>query len=50
MRIIAGKARGRSLRAPPGSKTRPTTDRVREALFSMIEARLDLQGAEVLDL
>lgn len=50
MRIIAGKARGRELRAPRGLKTRPTTDRVREALFSIIEARLDLEGARVLDL
>lgn len=36
MRVIAGKARGRRLAAVPGSKTRPTTDRVKEAIFSMI--------------
>lgn len=36
MRIIAGEFRGRTLRAPKGMKTRPTTDRVREALFSIL--------------
>ena len=35
-RIIAGRARGAQLRAPAGERTRPTTDRVREALFSML--------------
>lgn len=50
MRIIAGIARGRSLEAPQGVATRPTSDRVREAMFSAIEARLDLSGAQVLDL
>lgn len=38
MRIIAGEAGGRRLRCPPGQGTRPTSDRVREALFSMLEA------------
>jgi 16S rRNA (guanine966-N2)-methyltransferase len=47
MRVIAGSLRGRTLRAPRGSATRPTADRVREALFSII-GRLD--GARVLDL
>lgn len=37
-RIIAGRARGRQLRVPPGERTRPTTDRVREALFSTLAA------------
>jgi 16S rRNA (guanine966-N2)-methyltransferase len=41
MRIIAGKWRGRPLKAPPGHSTRPTSDRVREALFSMLASRLD---------
>ena len=36
MRIIAGEFRGRVLKAPKGSNTRPTTDRVREALFSAL--------------
>ena len=40
MRIIAGQFRGRPLQAPPGPGTRPTADRVREALFSMLASRL----------
>ena len=40
MRIIAGKWRGRPLEAPPGLATRPTADRVRETLFSMLASRL----------
>lgn len=40
MRIIAGKWRGRTLEAPEGRATRPTSDRVREALFSMLASRL----------
>jgi 16S rRNA (guanine966-N2)-methyltransferase len=48
MRVIAGTLRGRRLRAPGGEGTRPTADRVREALFSMLgEAVLQ---ARVLDL
>jgi len=50
MRVIAGEARGRPLRAPKGSATRPTTDRVREALFNALGSQLDLRGARVLDL
>jgi 16S rRNA (guanine966-N2)-methyltransferase len=65
VRVIAGKYGGRRLRAPRGRATRPTSDRVREALFSMLggpipagleeeEARpqgaVGLQGAVVLDL
>jgi 16S rRNA (guanine966-N2)-methyltransferase len=49
-RIIAGSAGGRRLQTPPGDATRPTSDRVREALFSMLEARGVLRGARVLDL
>ncbi len=40
MRIIAGEWRGRSIEAPPGMATRPTADRVRETLFSMLTSRL----------
>jgi 16S rRNA (guanine966-N2)-methyltransferase len=40
MRIIAGKWRGRPIAAPPGLATRPTADRVRETLFSMLASRL----------
>jgi len=49
-RIIAGAAGGRALQTPPGAGTRPTSDRVREALFSALEARGALTGAQVLDL
>lgn len=48
MRIIAGVARGRTLIAPKGMDTRPTLDRVRESLFSILQPRLG--GAQVLDL
>jgi 16S rRNA (guanine966-N2)-methyltransferase len=47
MRVIAGRLGGRRLSAPKGSSTRPTSDRVREALFSVLG---DLTGASVLDL
>src|SRR5699024_5144382 len=49
-RIIAGQFGGRALAAPRGADTRPTTDRVREAIFSRVESLLDLAGARVLDL
>ena len=39
-RIIAGSARGRRLAVPPGTRTRPTSDRAREALFSTVESLL----------
>ena len=42
MRIVAGAARGRSLQAPPGRDTRPTSDRAREGLFSTLGTLLDL--------
>jgi 16S rRNA (guanine(966)-N(2))-methyltransferase RsmD len=48
-RIVAGAARGRRLAVPPRG-TRPTTDRVREALFNVLAARLDFDGMQVLDL
>ncbi len=47
-RVIAGRFGGRRLQAPPGAATRPTADRVREALFSILGARVE--GADVLDL
>ena len=50
MRVIAGRFGGRRLQAPPGSATRPTSDRVREALFSILEAGGPVAGATVLDL
>ena len=49
-RIISGLAGGRRIQAPPGSSTRPTSDRVREALFSRLEHLDVLRGARVLDL
>ena len=49
-RIIAGTAGGRALSTPSGRATRPTSDRVREALFSALEARGALAGARVMDL
>ncbi|QDO89164.1 16S rRNA (guanine(966)-N(2))-methyltransferase RsmD [Ornithinimicrobium ciconiae] len=49
-RIIAGEFGGRTLATPRGADTRPTTDRVREAIFSRIESLFDLTGARVLDL
>lgn len=48
MRIIGGEARGRRLFAPEGEETRPTSDKVREALFNII--RGEVWGARVLDL
>ena len=48
MRVITGKARGVQLKTPDGMLTRPTADRVKEALFSIIQ--FELPGARVLDL
>ena len=48
MRVITGKARGVALKTPDGLHTRPTADRVKEALFSIIQ--FDIPGAKVLDL
>ncbi len=47
MRVVAGALRGRRITAPPGRETRPTSDRVREALFAILG---DLAGLRVLDL
>ena len=48
MRVIAGAARGRKLVCPSGSHTRPTTDRIKETLFNMIQG--EVPGAYFLDL
>ena len=48
MRVISGKARGVLLKTPDGLITRPTADRVKEAMFSIIQ--FDLPGARILDL
>ncbi len=48
MRVITGKARGISLKTPDGMATRPTSDRVKEAVFSIIQ--FDVPNANVLDL
>ena len=51
MRIIAGEWRGRKLTAPAGDTTRPTADRTRETLFSMLASRLgSFDGLSVADL
>ena len=51
MRIIAGQWRGRKLVAPKGDATRPTANRTRETLFSMLVSRLgDFEGLQVADL
>ena len=48
MRVIAGKAKGIVLKTPEGMQTRPTADRVKEALFSILQ--FEIPGAKVLDL
>ena len=48
MRVITGKAKGIVLKAPQGNETRPTADRVKEAVFSMLQ--FDIEGRKVLDL
>jgi 16S rRNA (guanine966-N2)-methyltransferase len=51
VRIIAGEWRGRAIAAPSGDATRPTSDRAREALFSMLASRLgSFEGLRVADL
>jgi len=51
MRIIAGEWRGRKLVAPAGQQTRPTADRTRETLFSMLASRIgSFEGLRVADL
>ena len=48
MRVVSGTARGTLLKTPDGMKTRPTADRVKEALFIMLQ--VSLPGAKMLDL
>ena len=48
MRVISGTARGRRLKELPGMDTRPTTDKVKESLFNIIQ--FDIEGRKVLDL
>ena len=50
MRIIAGSLRRRALHVPPGLLTRPSTERVREAIFNLVTHRVPLQDTAVLDL
>ncbi len=50
MRVVAGTARGRRLLTPPGRDTRPTADRVREAVFNALHSRGLVADATVLDL
>ena len=51
MRIVAGDWRGRNLTTPPGKSTRPTADRTRETLFSMLASRLgSFEGLRIADL
>lgn len=50
MRIIAGAHKGAKLSSPSGANTRPTSDRVKESLFSMLDGYGVLQAANVLDL
>ncbi|MEN9926367.1 MAG: rRNA ((966)-N(2))-methyltransferase RsmD, partial [Pseudomonadota bacterium] len=51
LRIIAGEWRGRKMQAPAGDTTRPTADRTRETLFSMLVSRIgDFDGLAVADL
>ena len=48
MRVIAGQWRGRKLRELPGMETRPTTDKVKESIFNIVQ--FDIEGRRVLDL
>jgi 16S rRNA (guanine966-N2)-methyltransferase len=50
MRIVAGRLRGRRLAAPSGMSIRPTSDRTRESVFNILSARLEFEGARVIDL
>lgn len=50
MRIITGKLKGRKLKVPEGVDIRPTSDRAKEGLFNVIEARKFIEGTQVLDL
>ena len=50
MRIITGRAKGLTLKTPNGNKTRPTADRIKESLFSILTGMIDFENKTVLDL
>lgn len=50
MRVVSGTCRGRKLSAPVGLTTRPTSDRVKEALFNILSSRINFGGARILDI
>jgi len=50
MRIITGIAKGRKIMAPEGMDTRPTSDRVKESLFNILDNKIDIYEKKVLDL
>ena len=50
MRIITGKLKGRQFNIPKGLDVRPTTDRTKESIFNLIEARVFMEGTIILDL
>ena len=50
MRVVAGACRGRTIVAPDGGDTRPTSDRVREAIFNALGSLGEVEGAQVVDL
>lgn len=49
MRIAGGAFKGRALQAPKGKDIRPTSDKVRQALFNILNAHMDLEGVHVID-
>ena len=49
LRVVAGEARGRRIEAPPGTATRPTSDRVRQAVFNALESLGAVDGARGID-
>ena len=50
MRIITGKLKGRKLEVPANADVRPTSDRAKESIFNIVEARSTIKGAKVLDI
>ncbi|MAQ71299.1 MAG: 16S rRNA (guanine(966)-N(2))-methyltransferase RsmD [Alphaproteobacteria bacterium] len=50
MRITSGEYGGRKLSEPKGNAIRPTSDKVRQAIFNMLGARMDIEGATIIDL
>ena len=49
MRIVAGKYKGRRLEVPKNNLIRPTSDKVRGAIFNALLSRIDLEGTHILD-